>query len=346
MRQPVFRQPVIRQQRSQPVFVRNCQNFSCTVQRQPIVYNNGNNGYYNNGRQFVNNRFDPNDFDQVAGFNRLKQQKGVLFEADDRGNVVSQLFIDPHTGELLSVGIDRFGNVKGFARPVNTDNPVFAHLSKFYFENLDKFKTALRDAQIEGDRKKIDKALRDLQLVNSFLGFARRKLGLERRGQVTFDIASMSIPKKYANSKNPIFTQDNVGVAGLNYVLNMLSNSCDNLCVGNTIPGNTPGRPLHARRYRQRWGLIQTNLSGFFNENTLDYMTNAVDNPYACGDRTRIRADHFIAATLGDPKMYYASSRFPETTKNMRRRREQILMPLNSQSDVKQRWSLAPANPL
>ncbi|MCB0404660.1 MAG: NAD(P)/FAD-dependent oxidoreductase, partial [Bdellovibrionales bacterium] len=305
----VLRQPVVRQTQ-QPIMVRNCQNFSCTIQRQPIVYNNGHNNYYNNGRKFVNNRFDPNDFDQVPAFNRLKQQKGVLFEADGDGNVVSQLFIDPYSGELLSVGIDRFGNVHGYARPVNADNPVFAHLSKFYFENLDKFKTALRDAQIEGDQKKINKALNDLQLVNSFLGFARRKLGLERRGQVTFDIASMTVPKKYTDSKNSVYTQENVGIAGINYVLNMLSNRCDNLCVGNTLPGNRAGGCTRVDT-ASGGGLIQTNLSGFFNENTIDYMTNAVDNPYACGDRSRIRADHFIAATLGDPKMYYAIKQIP-----------------------------------
>lgn len=60
-------------------------------------------------------------------------------------------------------------------------------------------------------------------------------------------------------------------------------------------------------------GLIPTNLSQFFSESAIDFMTNSVDNPYACGDRSRVRLDFFMANVLGDPKMYYALKQIPGT---------------------------------
>ncbi len=299
-RQPVFVQP-------QPVR-RFPQSMGCGnggfCGGQPsyrVVHNNNNNN-------FVNNNFDPNDFQQAdARFKNIKDQKGVLFEAND-GVVVAQLFVDERTGELFSVGVDRNGNVRGFKRPVATNSLTFAQLQRFYFDNLDKFKSALREANIEGNGAAIRKAEDNLNLVQNFLNFSTRATGIQRDGRVNFDISKMAMPESLKNAGG-IFTLQNVAIAGLNSTLNMLTNQCDILCAGPRIDGNTA---VGCRSVGNLNGnILSADLTQGFGERTIDLMTNSLEDPYSCGDRRTMRLDYFIAATLADPNKYYAIKQVP-----------------------------------
>lgn len=290
---------------------RSCGGFSC-VSSQPVIVSHGSPSYgsgYGSGRNFVNNRFDPNDFDNIAGFSALATQNGQLFEKQG-GFVVAQLFIDPNTGELLSVGIDRFGRVRGFPRLVLPGTPVLEQLTLFYFQNLEVFNKAVRDAIREGDNNKIRQAQKNRDLVVAFLDYSRAVQGLRRGGGVTIDLSVIEVPD-FLKQKGLSPTQ--FGVAAFNQLIGMLNRTCGNPCVQNPpLPGNFAGGCTNVGNVDGS-NRIQANLGGFFGQRTIDFAFNRIENPYSCpGDpnRNEVRADFIVAKLLGDPNTYYQLTQF------------------------------------
>lgn len=302
---------------SQPSFpsttFRSCGQFSC-VSSQPVVVSSGPSSYgggttYGSGRNFVNNRFDPNDFDNIASFSALATQNGNLFEKQG-GFVVAQLFIDPHTGELLSVGIDRHGRVRGYPRLVLPGTQVFDQTTLFYFQNFEAFNKAVRDAIREGDRNKIRQAERNRDLVASFLDYSRGVQGLRRNGGVTIDTSTMEIPDSL---KDKGLGPAQIGVAAFNQLIGMLNRTCGNPCVQNPpLPGNFGGGCTNVGNVDAS-GRILANLSGFFGQRTIDFAFNRIENPYSCPgspNRNDIPLPFLVAKLLGDPNTYYQLTQF------------------------------------
>lgn len=242
--------------------------------------------------------FDFNEFRFVSGTQTLSANEGSLFERDQHGNPIAQLFIDPYSGVLTRRPLYINGRRVSTARwtpsgwkyapygAVNPNERVAHDLREFYLRTRQKFVDAVKDSE---NTNGFLKAKENLTQLDQFLKTYRKRKG----GYLALNLKDTFLPKT-------LITQAGDRAKAMQVAINFILNSISGR---NPIPFKILKADGAKDYLALKLGGNQDPRSNWFEDHELDLLTHS--NPYSCGDDSvPLRVDWLMKRAM-DPDIYY-----------------------------------------